>query len=76
LLVAFSGFYQAVIVNESEPEQWFLFVMVSILLLFAGVIAFLIVKGSKKPQPKPKEPSVEPVKRDDAPSGHEEEDEE
>ena len=66
-LVAFSGFYQAVIVNESEPEIWFIVLIASILLLLAGVITFLIVKGIKKPVPRTPEPSPGPVKNVETP---------
>ena len=47
VIVALSGFYQAVVLNKNTPESWFIAVIVSIILLFIATIVFLIVKGKK-----------------------------
>ncbi|MCK5772387.1 MAG: hypothetical protein KAH57_01230, partial [Thermoplasmata archaeon] len=47
ILVAGMGFYQAIIVNEQEPELWFIGVMALSLLVLVGIITFLIVKGKR-----------------------------
>ena len=43
------GFYQAIVVNQDEPELWFVGVMAFLLLAIVGTITFLIVKGRKTP---------------------------
>ena len=57
-IVALSGFYQAMVENNSEPEPWFIAVMAVILLFFIGTIAFLVIKGKKPPV---KESPVQPT---------------
>jgi hypothetical protein len=44
-----TGFYQALIGNNSEVEIWFIGAMLGIFILLVGIVMFLVVKGKKPP---------------------------
>jgi hypothetical protein len=65
ILVAGSGFYQAIVIGGSEPPAWFVAIMMLSVLVLIGLVSFLIVKSKPTPKPAPAATAKPPEKKEE-----------